>query len=367
MTKKTWIAISILLVVGLILSIAGCATTPAPTPTQTAPKPSATPTPTAPPKATTITPMVLKGQMTLGEKHQVTISFLPFLDEITKRTNGAIKFDIVYGTALAPINQAFDSLSKGMFEWAGPSWSWDTQRDPRMAFTNLPFETRSTAIITRMFYSPEVFSIIDDASKRFNIKTPGTLGTPIGQLLTRNKQVLKIDDFKGLKIRVPSEAEGKALQAYGATPSFISGAETSVALSTGVLDGAMYAYYTLDSYKLWDAIKYITEVDFNTVMTMFSFNLDTWNKFSPEVQKIILDTAKEVLPQTTNAWVTKEADFKAKAISQGITVVKMAPEDRAVLVEKGGLPIWQDAANKIGGAEGQAWLDIVKKWAAVTQ
>lgn len=110
-----------------------------------------------------------------------------------------------------------------------------------------------------------------------------------------DKEVRSPDDMKGLKIRIPSRTGAWVLEALGANPVKTSVGEIPVALSKGVVDGALIPFEIIPPLKIHQQTKYQIEGPggkrLGTTSFQVSMNLDRWNGLPADIQKIFRDNS----------------------------------------------------------------------------
>jgi tripartite ATP-independent transporter DctP family solute receptor len=102
-----------------------------------------------------------------------------------------------------------------------------------------------------------------------------------------------MDDFKGKRIRVPTEQGAYTVKALGGAPAFMGGGEVYMALQRGTVDGAISSVASFCDRKYYEVTKYITEPDFMFAVYGCLMNLKKWNDLPADVQKILLTAGKE--------------------------------------------------------------------------
>ena len=114
------------------------------------------------------------------------------------------------------------------------------------------------------------------------------------QLTNNKKEIRTPEDLKGLKIRVPSgEVYMKTLREFGADPIAMNWSEVFTALQQGTIDGHENGYQTIDSAKIYEVQKFITEWNWSYDGYWLMANSKDWSKFSEKTQKLLLEKAKE--------------------------------------------------------------------------
>ncbi len=112
-------------------------------------------------------------------------------------------------------------------------------------------------------------------------------------LITRDRPVRRLEDMRGLKLRVSSRLEMPFIEALGASPVMQPVSEVQQNLHTGVIDGVVITAGGIPAYQLQEAAAYLT----------------TWLPLSatPFVLLMSRDTY-ETLPSRERDWVDQAAD-----------------------------------------------------------
>lgn len=107
------------------------------------------------------------------------------------------------------------------------------------------------------------------------------------------KPIKSIEDFNGLKIRVP---ETKACQdfyaAIGAIPAAIATSETLAALEQGTVDGVDNSISNMDSMGVMEDLKYITMMNYMYSGASIVVSEDFWNGMT-EAQQVCFKKAAD--------------------------------------------------------------------------
>jgi len=77
-------------------------------------------------------------------------------------------------------------------------------------------------------------------------------------LMSRGKAFRSMDDLKGLRIRAPSAAQAKQVQAMGAVPIAAPITEVYPGLERGTMDGVMVPFTTILDFRLGEVAKGFT-------------------------------------------------------------------------------------------------------------
>ena len=115
--------------------------------------------------------------------------------------------------------------------------------------------------------------------------------------ITNSKHPIRVpDDLKGLKLRVPQGGwRVKMFQAYGANPSPLALSEVFVALQTGVMDAQENPLAQIYPSRFYEVQKYLSMTG-HVYTPAFVTAGASWSKLSPDIQKVLTDTAVEMQP-----------------------------------------------------------------------
>jgi len=160
-----------------------------------------------------------------------------------------------------------------------------------------------------------------------------------------NKPVKKPQEMTGQKIRTSATYE-PFVKMLGAVPITLPGAEVYTALERGVVDG--YAWSVLGNLSMgWPEVcKNIIGPRIYAMNLETLINLDTWNKLSKPMQKLMSDLMIANEEKYEKVFVDLgEKELKAMQ-DKGMKLIQFSPEDTKWYV---------DLAYKAG------WEEVIKK------
>jgi len=350
----------LVIVVILVLAVVGACTAPAtPTTPATTTAPAAT---TAAP--TTVTPIILKGDMSVQpETHATSRANLMAMKKIEERSNGRLKFDVSYGQTLVKLREAMATVGKGGLDWAwcGPSSYSGT--DPRFNIAGMPMAWKDVADTFKAMHTTPLGKIVYDAMNKHGVEFVGWNGHMPYVHLAKNKAIRVLEDFKGQKIRAPGTAFMDAIKLLGGVPMDVYASEIYPAMEKGQLDAAWLGLYTIDSYKLIEQVKYITEGPFAIGNIQgIMINLEKFNSLPKDLQQLIHDCYQETEPEVIKFETEENAVYIEKAKKAGIEYIIPSKEETDRWIVQAGRPVWESVAKEIGGADGDLMLKTMLEW-----
>ena len=259
-----------------------------------------------------------------------------FVDEVKKATDGEIEIQIFWSNALGAAKENLTLLGTGAIDAAGMSAGYFPAQLPFFAAPNsLPMAMdnicQSSALMKAFMEKIPAFQ--EEAERNKVVPIFFHLLNPY--LLVTRDPVNKLDDLKGKKIRTWGEDMPRLVKAAGGTPVTIFLPELYENLQRGVIDGCPFSVDFIQTYKIYEVAKYVTEV------VMWEgpawgvwFSQKSWDKLSKKHQQIIMDVAERA--RKLELTKTAEAEIAARKFLED-KGVKFSPFPPAELAK------WQKA------------------------
>ncbi len=228
----------------------------------------------------------------------------PWMEQVEKASGGRIKFEAYPAMQLGgtPV-QLYDQARDGVVDivWTLPGNT--AGRFPRIEVFELPF-MMNNAEATSKAYWEYVQTVAPDEFKDTQVIALHVHGP--GMFHTKDKQIRKADDLKGMKLRGPTRQITKMLGYVGATPVGMPLPQIPDALSKGVIDGCVIPWEVVPSVKVHELTKYHSEFDpaggaLYTTTFVMAMNRNKYASLAPDLKKIIDDHSG----MATSAWLGK--------------------------------------------------------------
>ena len=213
---------------------------------------------------------------------------IPWEQQITKATNGAVQFQNFFSESLFKGANAWEALKAGQADlgwcfhgyWANMTPLADVITLP---FLPIPSAEKGSEVLWKLY---EKYPSIQQQFADNKVLLTWTSNSYL--LATNKKQVKTMDEMKGMKIRSTGGPPTDLLKTLGAVPVAMPMGDVYQNMEKGVIDGALLPWEAVYSYKQYEIIKYYTIAPFHAVYFTQSMNTKTWNSLSPDVQKQIM-------------------------------------------------------------------------------
>ena len=247
-------------------------------------------------------------------------------EELTAKTGGEVTVTIFPSSQMGPPNRQYDLVRDGIADFSWVLHGFTPGRFPTMDIVNLPglfdTSTQGTQAIGR----------VRDrlVAAHTGVRVLGLVASSPLIVMTRDKVVRSLADFQGLRIRPPSAVAAGAIQKLGGASVAVPPAEMGEALAKGVIDAIATTAEAGSSYRLYETVKHITNLNLGVATFAFVMNRDAYGALS-KTQKAALDAiAGAPFEQEIVAGFEKtEAAGRDEARAQGVEFVALSKTDAA--------------------------------------
>lgn len=256
-----------------------------------------------------------------------------FAKSVKQMSNNRLTIEVYGAGELVPGLEVFDAVSQGAVQMGhSGAYYWKGKIPASPLFGALPFGMTATELnawlhagggleLWREMYKP--FGVIPMAG--------GNTGAQFGGWF--KKEINSIEDFQGLKIRIPGLA-GEVLQRVGAVPVTLTGGEIFSSLQSGALDASEWVgpYNDLAFGFHQVAQFYYSSVWHEPSAGLeFLINEKAFNELPADLQKIVEVAARAVNESTLDEYNARNNAALKTLLEQHKVKLRTFPD--AVLAE----------------------------------
>jgi tripartite ATP-independent transporter DctP family solute receptor len=265
------------------------------------------------------------------------------------KLNGKAKV-VVYGSSqLGGDTEMLKKLKLGTLDLALPSTVMSSQV-PAFGLFEMPYLVKDRAHMARI-RDEIVFPTLAPLAEKDGYRILGVWENGFRQITNNKHPIVKPDDLKGIKLRVPKGVwRVKMFQAYGANPSPLALSEVFVALQTGVMDGQENPLAQIYPARFQEVQKYLS-LSGHVYTPAYLTAGRSWGRLAPEVQKALADAAVEVQPTVYKIAAELDETLLAKLKEAGMQVNEV---DKQAFIAASNA-IYKEFATQV--PDGQALID----------
>ncbi len=267
-----------------------------------------------------------------------------FIDLVKKLSGGRLNIQHFAAGELIPALEGFDAVSKGTVEMnCANSYFWSGKTFAAQYFTAVPFGLNFQGMNAWLYHGGGL-KLWEEVYDPFNLVPIPMGNTGIQMTGWFKKPVEKVEDFKGLKMRIPGLA-GKVYATLGVDVKLLPGGEIFPALERGVIDAAEFVGpYQDRRLGLHKAAKFYHTTGWHetSTVTELIINKKAWASLPDDLKEVVRTAAAacNVISHTwceaTNAEalddLVKNHGVKATPLPAEV-IAKMKEATEAVLAE----------------------------------
>lgn len=266
-------------------------------------------------------------------------------DRVSEASDGSIRIQFFRGGELVDSDQFVDAVARGTIDIAhGVGSYWPGRVGIGTIEGGLPGAWVNVEEARDIFANQGLDELIAEAYAEQGVKLIGRgFGSDYG-LVTR-EPVTSLEDLQSMRIRATSSI-ATVLEQFDIPTVFLPGEELYVALSTGVIDGAVYGGpVEYEQLKLHEVTEHYTDINLlNPGWTENALiNPRTWERMSEEQQTILTEALDQYLLDV-HEWLE---EGNQRIIDEGeLFEFAVLPEEDSMRLAEASLPIWEEEAEK---------------------
>ena len=297
---------------------------------------------------------------TTPPKSNLEIASQRFVEAIAKKTGGKVKIKHYGAGSLYNAKTIMQAIAKDQVDIGILHVAMVGRRSPVLEFIG-SFGAQGCWNGDEHYYrfldDPQTRKIATaEFEKYFNSKFLAPLSFGKGLVGRRDKAITKVSDYKELKMRTSGTAQATMYKALGAVPVGLSSKEIYTGLQRGTIQAATSGISRWRRSKLYEVAPYLTIDPTLPFLSMWLvINQKAWAKLSPEQQKIVVDTAKEMEQWTRDFSAKETKDDLAFLKSQAKSLVDLNPEQKALLIKTVKPAMKKFAQKALGSRFDELW------------
>lgn len=250
-----------------------------------------------------------------------------FGSEVEKRTDGRVKFDYLWGGALAKPREELEACRSGLSEMA----VLIAQNYPAELILNnfgvgCPLTPSDPELLGKVVY--QLYEEVPELRAEFEAYNQKLIASFYGGGFdcASTVPIRHVEDFEGKSIAMSGTYWPKLFEAAGMVLVSMPFPETQMALQTGMIDGTMCS---VNHVREW----YDIFTDFTITRSgsfycyFFTINTDTWDKLPEDIQGIIIEEGRKTTSWYDEAIIELENESLEYLKGKGINVHTFTDED----------------------------------------
>jgi len=265
-----------------------------------------------------------------------------------ERTKGRVKVEVYPNSQLYKDKEELEALQLGAVQMLAPSLAkFGPLGVKEYEVFDLPYIFPNRAVLARITEGP----IGQNLFKK--LETKGIKGLAYWdngmKVMTANKPLHKVDDFRGMKMRIQSsKVLDEQFRALKANPQVLAFSEVYQAMQTGVVDGSENTPSNIYSQKVHEVQSQLTVSDHGYIGYAVIVNKKFWDSLPPDIRGQ-LESAMKDATRYANAIAQQENEDALAAIkASGKTKVYYLTDAEKAEWRKALLPVHKSMESRVG-------------------
>lgn len=213
-----------------------------------------------------------------------------FAEEVETLSSGALKVQVYHNSTLGGDTELIESVQSGDIPFVVQNTAPEVSYMPRLCLFDLPCVFSDLDELHEILDDPEFMEKINEIYNESGFRLL-SMADQNFRVMTSNKAITSLADFKGIKIRTMENSYHMAFwTAVGASPTPMAFSELFVGLEQNTVDAQENPYEVIVSNKFYEVQDYVIETNHLPHLLALVTNEDFYQNL-PEEQQAIVDEA----------------------------------------------------------------------------
>lgn len=226
---------------------------------------------------------------------------------VNERSHGRIKVNSHPASSLITGREALNAVKTGSVQASNMTSPFQTGTMPFLNAISLPFMFDDHQHFRRALKAGLFDMLVEEYAKQ-NIKLLNYYTKGSAHIFHKKKFIITPADFKGANLRGLGGYMTLLLDELGANAVTLPTGEVTTALQRGVVDGILTSCIAHIARGWAEQAKYVSAVDLAESGEGLGMNLDFFDKLAPDLQKIVVESAKDMEKMQWDGTLSADAE-----------------------------------------------------------
>ena len=257
-----------------------------------------------------------------------------FAEEVDRLSDGSIKIQVYANSTLGGDRELLESCKDGDIPFVVQNTAPQVTFMPDLAIFDVPCAFENLDECREVLDDPEFSTLIRSVYEKGGYQLLGVADQGF-RIMSTNKPVKGIGDFKGQKIRTMENPFHLAFwKSIGANPTPMSFAEVYIGLQQHTIDAQENPYEVIVSNRLYEQQDYVVETNHLPHLITLIMNDEFFRGMPEENQRILKEAAATATEYARQASDDRIADRVKTIEDSGTQILKIDEETYKAIVEK---------------------------------
>jgi TRAP-type C4-dicarboxylate transport system substrate-binding protein len=211
-----------------------------------------------------------------------------WLKELEERSNGRVTGEISYG-AMGPPPKYYDLAVKGIAHVTLVGVPYTPGRFPLSEVVQLPVTGEmSCETLSKAYWELYRRGYFDQEFKDVKVLCLICM-VPYDLNMSKGRDILRLSDIKGRKIRASGAMHTRIVKALGGIPVGMSATEIPIAMQKGTIDGNFVGVTFIKAFRTEHITKSVTKIGISSMVFGLVMNKKIYNEMPDDIKAIVDD------------------------------------------------------------------------------
>jgi len=262
------------------------------------------------------------------EDYPTTLGGKYFAQLVEERTEGRIKILVQHSAKRGNETEVVEQLKYGGVDFARVSLSELTNDIKELNVLQMPYLYRDSEHMWNVL-DGEIGDYFLEVISETELLGLSWYDGGARNFYTTDKPIRKLEDLKGMKIRVQeSNLMADIVRYLGGEPVKQAYSEVYSLLEKAEVQGAENNWPSYETMQHYEVAQYYTLDEHIRIPEIQLCSKNTWEKLSEEDQIIIMECAKESAIYQRELWAQKEEESEKLAVAEGAQIIYLSEAEK---------------------------------------
>ena len=284
-----------------------------------------------------------------------------FAEEVDRLSDGSIKIQVYANSTLGGDRELLESCKDGDIPFVVQNTAPQVTFMPDLAIFDVPCAFEDLDECREVLDDPEFSTLISSVYEKGGYQLLGVADQGF-RIMSTNKPVKGIGDFKGQKIRTMENPFHLAFwKSIGANPTPMSFAEVYIGLQQHTIDAQENPYEVIVSNRLYEQQDYVVETNHLPHLITLIMNDEFFKGMPEENQRILREAAATATEYARQASDDRIADRVKTIEDSGTQILKIDEETYKAIVEQSS-EVRESIKEKVDSEVYNTFIECIDKY-----
>ena len=284
-----------------------------------------------------------------------------FAEEVDRLSDGSIKIQVYANSTLGGDRELLESCKDGDIPFVVQNTAPQVTFMPDLAIFDVPCAFENLDECREVLDDPEFSTLISSVYEKGGYQLLGVADQGF-RIMSTNKPVKGIGDFKGQKIRTMENPFHLAFwKSIGANPTPMSFAEVYIGLQQHTIDAQENPYEVIVSNRLYEQQDYVVETNHLPHLITRIMNDEFFKGMPEENQRILREAAATATEYARQASDDRIADRVKTIEDSGTQILKIDEETYKAIVEQSS-EVRESIKEKVDSEVYNTFIECIDKY-----